>query len=42
VGLVKASAWAGFVAAVAIWYVFAREVYRTTGVLRPRRPRSVS
>jgi succinate-acetate transporter protein len=42
VDLVKASSWFGFLAAVAIWWVFAREVYKTTGLLRPRRPRSAS
>lgn len=36
VNLVKASAWFGFVAALAIWWVFAKEVYTLTGVLRPR------
>jgi len=34
VNLLKASAWFGFIGAVAIWWVFARDVYRTTGVLR--------
>lgn len=34
VDLLKASAWMAFVAAVALWWVFAREVYRATGVLR--------
>jgi len=24
----------GFLAAIALWWVFAREVYRTTGVLK--------
>jgi succinate-acetate transporter protein len=40
VDLVKASSWFGFLAAVAIWWVFAREVYKSTGLLRARRPRS--
>jgi GPR1/FUN34/yaaH family len=34
VNLIKASAWFGFVAALAIWWVFAREVYQTTGIVR--------
>lgn len=38
VNLVKASSWFGFVAALAIWWVFAREVYQITGILRGRRP----
>ena len=42
VDLVKASSWFGFIAAAAIWWVFAREVYLTTGLLRARRPRSAS
>jgi succinate-acetate transporter protein len=37
VDLVKASSWFGFIAAVAIWWVFAREVYQATGLLRARR-----
>jgi succinate-acetate transporter protein len=40
VDLVKASSWFGFIAAVAIWWVFAREVYQATGLLRARRPDS--
>ena len=36
VDLLKASAWMGFVAAVALWWVFAREVYRVTGVIKRR------
>jgi hypothetical protein len=40
VDLVKASSWFGFIAAAAIWWVFAREVYQATGLLRARRPRS--
>jgi len=39
VDLVKASSWFGFAAAAAIWWVFAREVYRSAGLLRAR-PRS--
>jgi succinate-acetate transporter protein len=42
VDLVKASSWFGFIAAAAIWWVFAREVYLATGLLRARRPRSAS
>jgi hypothetical protein len=34
VNLLKASAWFGFVAALAIWWVFAREVYQSAGILR--------
>jgi hypothetical protein len=34
VDLVKVSAWASFVAAAAIWWVFAYEVFTVTGVLR--------
>jgi hypothetical protein len=34
VNMLKASAWFAFVAAAAIWWVFAREVYEHTGVLR--------
>ncbi len=34
VNMLKASAWFAFIGAVAIWWVFARDVYRTTGVLR--------
>jgi GPR1/FUN34/yaaH family len=34
VNLLKTSAWFAFIAAAAIWWVFARDVYRTTGVLR--------
>ena len=40
VNLVKASAWFGFAAAAAIWWVFAREVYQATGVLHTRQSRS--
>jgi succinate-acetate transporter protein len=40
VDLVKASAWFGFIAAVAIWWVFAREVYQVTGLLSARQTRS--
>jgi hypothetical protein len=36
VDLVKVSAWCGLVAALAIWAVFAQEVYQITGVLKPR------
>lgn len=36
VNLLKASAWAATVAAVAIWYVFATEVYKLTGVIKPK------
>jgi succinate-acetate transporter protein len=36
VDLVKVSAWCGLVAAVAIWTVFAKEVYGATGLLRKR------
>jgi hypothetical protein len=32
--MLKASAWFAFIGAVAIWWVFARDVYRITGVLR--------
>jgi succinate-acetate transporter protein len=42
VDLVKTSSWFGFVAAAAIWWVFAREVYKVTGVRLARRPRSAS
>jgi len=42
VDLVKASSWFGFAAAAAIWWVFAREVYRATGLLRVRPPRSAA
>jgi succinate-acetate transporter protein len=34
VRMLKASAWCAFAAAAAIWWVFASEVYRHTGVLR--------
>jgi hypothetical protein len=34
VNLLKTSAWFAFIAAAAIWWVFARDVYRATGVLR--------
>lgn len=37
VNLVKVSGWAAWIAALAIWYVFAREVFRLTGVIRPAR-----
>jgi hypothetical protein len=33
VTLVKASGWAAWVAAAALWFVFAKEIYRLTGVL---------
>jgi hypothetical protein len=36
VNLLKVSAWFGFLAAIALWYVFAREIYTLTGVLRRR------
>ena len=39
VDLVKTSAWFGFVAAVAIWWVFGHEVYKVTGVLKARGPK---
>jgi len=42
VDLVKASSWFGFVAAAAIWWVFAREVYQVTGLRLARRPRSAA
>ena len=34
VNMLKASAWFAFIGAAAIWWVFARDLYRTTGVLR--------
>jgi hypothetical protein len=34
VDLLQASAWLAFIAAAAIWWVFASEVYQITGVLR--------
>jgi hypothetical protein len=34
VNLLKTSAWFAFTGAAAIWWVFARDVYRITGVLR--------
>lgn len=37
VNLLKASGWFAFVAAAAIWWVFAKEVYEITGVLKPRK-----
>jgi hypothetical protein len=37
VNLLKASSWFGFIAAISVWWVFAREVYQTTGVLRGKR-----
>jgi succinate-acetate transporter protein len=40
VDLVKASSWFGFIAAAAIWLVFARDVYRATGLLHTRQSSS--
>lgn len=37
VNLLKVSAWAGFVAAAALWFVFALEVYKLTGILKPKK-----
>lgn len=34
VSLVKTSAWFGLVAALSIWFVFAKEVYSLTGVTK--------
>jgi GPR1/FUN34/yaaH family len=34
VDLVKASGWTAWAAAIALWYVFAREVYKLTGVIK--------
>ena len=38
VSLLKVSAYAGFVASAALFWVFAVDVYRATGVLQARRP----
>jgi hypothetical protein len=37
VSVLKISAWAGFVASAALFWVFAVDVYEATGVMRPRR-----
>jgi uncharacterized protein len=42
IDLLKASAWAGLVAAVAVCYAFASEVYHITGVLAPKAKASLS
>jgi succinate-acetate transporter protein len=40
VSLVKASGWAAWAAAAAVWFVFAKEVYHLTGVLGGGRTRA--
>ena len=38
VNLVKTSAWFGFASALAVWGIFAREVFQATGVIRSAAP----